>query len=296
MIPYYTTLIDTIAIQINCNSDNSKQREILFNIQGYLRNMFNAYFDAVEYKVGFDIRIEHRVYCNNRTVLSIQTGFSNGNYFIKIIFAGLATYDYEVDNTSYHYLCAVMAYINTHKLLFKLAELDIAIDVANIHFEQLLALCSSHTAGTQYHDLGEIQIYDGETCYIEKFTNEYSTYLAIKRAYIYNKRVKELNEHNYDIGYEVQRFEVKLQPKYFNKYGLDIGYIEHTLSKYHLLYFDNIVEKQYIIDRYNSYSKVTQREIDRMGLEKYRLYPDMEHINTFLYYIQNMTMDDLSSF
>ncbi|PNV82253.1 MAG: hypothetical protein C0627_11090 [Sulfurimonas sp.] len=101
--------------------------------------------------------------------------------------------------------------------------------------------------------------------------------------------------HNNNIGYDIQRFEVKLQSKYFHKYGLDISSIEHTMSKYHLLYFENLSDKNKIIDRYNSYSKVTQREIGRMGLEKYRLYPNMEYINYFLYYLQTITMEDLYS-
>ncbi|MEA3512066.1 MAG: hypothetical protein U9R37_00545 [Campylobacterota bacterium] len=294
MIPY-TTYIDTIAIQINCRSDSNKQREILLGIKEYLRSMFNAYIEYIEYKVGFDTRIEHKVYCNNRSVLSVITGFSNNNYYLKITFAGLSTYDTLVDDTSYIYLFNVVAYINSNQLNLSISELDIVIDIPNVSFDNLLTFCSSHTSGTQYHDLGEIQLYDGETNYIEKFKDRYAASVAIKRAYLYDKRVKELNEHNYDIGYEVQRFEVKLNSRYFNKYGLDISTLEHTLSKYHLLYFENIIDKYNIINRYNNYSKVTKREIGRMDLEQYRLHPDMDYINTFLFYIQTITMDDLYS-
>lgn len=295
MIPHYITLIDTISIQINCGNNNLLQRDTVEEIKEFLQIQFNSFFSTEKYSVGVVEKVKHKIYCNNRTVFSIQTGFSHGFFFVKIRFAGLATYDPIVDKTSIDYLWAVMGYINTHRFLYNLAELDIAIDIPHVYLDQLLAFCSSHTSGTQYHDLGEIQLYDGETCYIEKFTNKSSKNQAIKRAYVYDKRVKEFKKNNFNIGNEVQRFEVKLQAKYFNKYGLDISYIEQTLNKYHLLYFDNPVDKQYIIDRYNSYSKVTQREIGRMGLEQYRLYPDMWCIYTFLYHLQTIKLDDLHS-
>lgn len=294
MILFYTTKIDTIAIQIYCDTD-SIQRDTVEGLIEFLQIYFNSYIVTERYSVGAVDKVEHKLYCNNRTVFTIQTGFSHGVYYIKIIFAGLSTYDPIVDQTSIKHLWVVMGYINTFKLPYNLAELDIAIDIPHVDFNQLLVFCSSHTAGTQYHALGESQHYDGETYYIEMFANEYGMYIAIKRAYLYDKRTKEFRKHNFDIGYEVQRFEVKLQSKYFNRYGLDINHIQETLNKYHLLYFDSPVDKQYIIDRYNSYAKVTQREIGRMGLEQYRLYPDMEYINTFLYHLQTITLDDLNS-
>ncbi|PNV82254.1 MAG: hypothetical protein C0627_11095 [Sulfurimonas sp.] len=186
MLPYSTTHIDTLSIQINCSRDNNKQREILLGIKEHLKVMFNPYIDPVEYKAGFDTRIEHKVYCNNRTVLSIQTGFSNNNYYVKITFAGLQTYDYLVDNTSYQYLWTIAAYINSNQLGLNITELDIAIDVPNVSFNDLIAFCSSHTSRTVYHGLGEIQIYDDETSYVEKFKNRIAASVAIKRAYLYN--------------------------------------------------------------------------------------------------------------
>src|SRR5574344_1899847 len=142
MISYYTT-IDTVAFQINCSNDNRIQREILYDYKEYLQRTFNAYVDPVEYSTGLDRRIEHKVYCNNRTVLSIQTGYSNYNYYVKIIIAGLSTYDYVVDKTSDEYLLATVAYLGSNGINFTLAELDIAIDVPNVRFEHLLAICKS---------------------------------------------------------------------------------------------------------------------------------------------------------
>lgn len=291
MISYHTT-IDTVAFQINCSNDNYIQREILHNYKEYLQRTFNAYVNPVEYSTGLDTRIEHKVYCNNRTVLSIQTGYSNNNFYIKIIIAGLSTCDHAVDKTSDEYLKATAAYLNFHGISFTLAELDIAIDVAYVRFEHLLAICTTKTSGTLYCDLQEPQLYENETHYVEKFENKYAMDMATKRAYFYNKTIKELHKHNYSIGHQLQRFEVKLQSNFFNRYGLDMAAIEQALSKYHFLYFENLNDKYNIINRYSNYSVVTKREIARMGMNQFRLYPNLEYINNFLYHIKNTTFDD----
>lgn len=290
------TVIDTITLQIDCNN-NQLQRDTVFMLIEYLQVHYSAYFDPVEYIAGFDRRIEHKLYyCGNgikRTLLSIKTGYSNGLFYIKICFAGLASGTPMIDSYSIKYLWAVVAYLNTNAIAFCIAELDIAIDIPNIYQEQLLAFCSSRTSGTQYNDLQEIQRYEGETYYIEKFQDKATANRAVKRAYLYDKREKEFKKHNLDIGYELQRFEMKLQPKYFHRYRLDINTIEHTLNKYYLLYFENPTDRQYIIDRYNGYSKVTSRELERMDLEPFRLYVDMGYIVFMLYHIQTITMDHL---
>ena len=293
MIPYYTT-IDTVAFQINCSNDSYIQREILYDYKEYLQRTFNPYIDPVEYSTGYGITsIEHKIYCNNRTVLSIQTGYSNYNYYLKIIVAGCSTYDSEVDSTSKQYLDATVAYFNHNRLPDVLGELDIAIDVPYVGFEHLLAICTTKTSGTLYHSLQEPQLYENETHYVEKFESDAAKNAATKRAYFYNKTIKELRKHNHNIGCQLQRFEVKLQSNFFNRYGLDMAAIEQALNKYHFLYFENLNDKYNIIDRYSNYSVVTKREIQRMGLERYRLHFDMEYINDFLYGLQYLTFDDL---
>lgn len=291
----YTTQIDTVAIQINCVDDSFMQRDVVAGLIEFLQIHFNSYIATERHSVGAVDKVEHKLYCNNRIVFVIQTGFSHGVFFVKIRFAGLATYDSVVDNTSINYLWAVVAYINTNKLLFNLSELDIAIDVSNVEFDQLLPICTSKTSGTLYFGLQEQQRYSNETHYVEKFKNKSEMDMATKRAYLYDKTLKEWNEHKNDIGYQVNRFEVKLQANFFNRYGLDIVAIESALNKYHFLYFDFILDKYDAIDRYNSYARFTNREIERMGLDQYRLYPDMVYINSFLSILHYATLDDLYS-
>lgn len=281
MTPAHYTFIDTIGFRINCNSD-IQQRDTLHSILTYLQQEFFIYIDSVPYIVGFDTRIEHRVYCNNTTVLSFTTGYSNNSYYINIRFAGLKTYNKIVDGISYSYLRIIVAYLNYHGIAFKLSELDVAIDVYNFPFENLLAICTTKTSRTMYYGLGEVQRYDGETTYIEKFTSSATIDTALKRAYLYDKTKKEATTKGNIINVPIVRFEVKLQSSYFNKYGFDLNKLSQTLNMYHLLYFYDRYEKYALIERYNSYSIVRKREIDRMGLEQVRLHFNTGHIQAFI--------------
>jgi hypothetical protein len=281
----YTTEIDTLSLQLNFNNDNN-QRIVLIQILDYIRKWFNAYIHQEYYYIGFDNRIEYKVYCNGRTVVSFITGYSHGSFFIKIRFAGLKTYDTVVDAMSYSYLMAIVAYLNTNGIIWTLSELDIAIDMIDVNFNNILAVCTTKTSRTMYHRLGKHQIYNGETTYIEEFTSAHSKTTAIKRSYFYNKRVKERIVHNNEIGFNVQRFEVKLQSPYFLKYGFDINVMQNTLNMYHLMYFEDIHEKNNLIDRYNNHkSPIRKREIERWGFEEYRLYFDTESISNFITFL-----------
>lgn len=277
----YTTEIDTVGLQVDC-SHAHLQREILNNLLDYIRCYLNAYIGSVFYYVGFDERIEYKIYCNNRTVVSFRTGYSNNHYFISIKFAGLKSYDPVADNLSYSYLLVIAAYLNTRQIPWKLTEMDLAIDVMYVPFENLLAICTSHTSRTKYHPLGEVQLYDGQTTWIEKFETDLAKNTAIKRAYLYDKRLKEFVKHGNVLNYYLQRFEIKLQPNYWNKYSLNLYTLANTLDMYHLMYFENVAEKYTLISRYNSYKSVRQREIERMEFERYRLRFDVLGVETFI--------------
>ncbi|MGE4420254.1 MAG: hypothetical protein AB7D38_10560 [Sulfurimonas sp.] len=291
MTPTHYTFIDTIGFRINCSSD-IQQRDTLHNILTYLQEEFCTYIDAVPYSVGFDTRMEYKIYCNNTTVLSFTTGYSNNSYYINIRFAGLKSYHVLIDNVSYFYLHYIVSYLNYYQIGFKLSELDVAIDVHHFPFENLLAICTSKTSRTMYHKLGEAQPYDGETTYIEKFTSAATIDTALKRAYLYDKTKKEVATKGNNIDIPVVRFEVKLQSSYFNKYGFDLNKFNETLNMYHLLYFYNMDEKYALIDKFNSYSVVRKREINRMGLEQVRLHFDINYIYSFINTLLNITPSD----
>lgn len=57
-----------------------------------------------------------------------------------------------------------------------------------------------------------------------------------------------------------------------------------AFNRYTVMYFEDINEKNTIVNKYNTYSRVSKREIDRLGLNKYKLPLDVikiwEFINT----------------
>ena len=77
------------------------------------------------------------------------------------------------------------------------------------------------------------------------------------------------------------RFELKLQKSFF-KNDLDFETIVNSLNRYTVMYFKNIYEKNIIIDRYYSYSRIGKRDTERMGLDRYRLKPDVVKIERFI--------------
>jgi hypothetical protein len=48
------------------------------------------------------------------------------------------------------------------------------------------------------------------------------------------------------------------------------------------MYFKNIEEKEKVINKYNSYNRVSKRDIDRMNLDRYRVNLDVKKISNFL--------------
>ena len=77
------------------------------------------------------------------------------------------------------------------------------------------------------------------------------------------------------------RFELKLQKSFF-KNDLDFETIVNALNRYTVMFFPTIYEKIRIVDKYNSYSRISRRDIDRIGLDRYRLKPDVVKIERFI--------------
>ena len=116
--------------------------------------------------------------------------------------------------------------------------------------------------------------YIGDTVYIEKISKDKISYNS-QRAYVYNKAKKE------NLNYPVTRFELKLQKSFF-KNDLDFETIVNALNRYTVMFFPTIYEKIRIVDKYNSYSRISRRDIDRIGLDRYRLKPDVVKIERFI--------------
>lgn len=285
----YETHIDTVTVQIDC--DNSfMQQMLLKELLGYI-NTFGLYTgskDVNENKSTDIIKIEYSLYAYNRSLLTLNTGsFStliNGNYTIKhyvsVKFAGLKSYNEIADQKSNDILVLICAYLNSNRIVFKFTELDVALD-AKVSFEHMLALCTKKSPKTSYWKVGEPQTYENETTYIEKI-EESKRNKSILRSYLYDKGHKE------GLSYNVTRFEIKLQSAFFNKYGFDINPIQNALHRYHVMYFEDLGLKNSKIDAYNNYQKPQKREIQRLGFEEYRLYPNIDYIVSFIDYLLNI--------
>jgi hypothetical protein len=139
----------------------------------------------------------------------------------------------------------------------------------------MLAICTQKSPKTQYYGLTEKQNYT-TTTYIEKITEDKFD-KAVLRAYLYDKSLKE------HLDYAITRFELKLQPKFFNKHGFNVWYLENTLARYYVMYFEDIEIKNTKIEAYNSYQTVRKRELKRLGFDTYRLYADMNTISNFIH-------------
>jgi hypothetical protein len=285
----YETHIDTVTVQIDCD-DSVMQQMLLKELLGYI-NTFGLYTgskDVNENKATDIIKVEYALYANNSTLLTINTGsfrtIINARYVIKyyvsVKLAGLKSYNEDSDRQSNDILMLLCAYLNSNQIVFKFAELDVAID-ANIPFEHMVAVCTKKTPKTNYWEFGEQKVYENQTTYIEKIEKS-KLNKAILRSYVYDKSLKE------GLPYNMTRFEIKLQSAFFNKYGFDINPIQNALNRYHVMYFEDLGLKNSKIDAYNHYQKPQKREIQRLGFEEYRLYPNVDYIASFIDYLLNI--------
>lgn len=277
----YKTAIDTIGIQVDFNSSN-EQNSALSELLDFLRNTKSYFLQNNSVPINASVTyVDHAILANNTVIAKIRTGFSQtvqGGvvvpiYYINITFAGLKRYNDLADKTSNDCLLKICAYCNTRGIRFKLAELDVCIDV-DCTFENLMAFCVKKSPKTKYYSLQDHQAYM-ETQYIEKISTE-KVSSSVLRAYCYDKRFKD------ELSINISRFELKLQNKYFNKYGVSIESIQKALNRYYVMYFENVYDKYWMMDIYHTQQFVRTKEAQRLGFERYRLYPDLGFVKNFL--------------
>ena len=276
------TYIDTVGIQVDLETPE-EQREILEKLLQYTHSFKRFYVESKKHPLTQTNKWFHCVYARNRTIATINNGvFRSGSpltggyqmkYYVTIKFAGLKTYDQFQDELSQAYLLQVCALLNTMAKPFKLIELDVCID-AFCPFDHILAICTKKSPKTAYYRLTDRQAFS-TTTYIEKI-DKTKLNQAVLRGYAYDKSYKE------QLPFPVTRFEIKLQAKYFRKYGFSIEAISKAFNRYHVLYFADIADKQRVVEKYNAYKSIKRREIIRLGIDHYRLHPNMDNISAFL--------------
>ena len=276
----YSTEIDTLSIQIDCSS-LEEQQGISFMLCRAVTEYNKVYIsDNIFTK-------EREILFNNNRLGKIRLGMNPiwnksdrqhyMNYYITVSFYGLKSHIGILDNLSIGCLFAVCGILNTFSIEYVFTELDVCLDIS-AKIDNVLAICTTKLSRTEYH-LVNNSFYSGDTVYIEKISKDKISHNS-QRAYVYNKAKKE------NLNYPLTRFELKLQKSFFKK-ELDFETIVNALNRYTVMYFQNIYEKNMIVDKYNSYSRISRRDIERMGLERHRLRPDVVKIERFINNLKN---------
>ena len=263
------TYIDTLGIRCEC--DNKKQRDSLSNtLIDYIieKNMVGIEYDKLHSSKYYQIT---KLQYGNTKLATIakgyyvnDTSFDPDYYYINISFYGLKRYSKIKDEASLLLVRTITAFLNTYNIDFKLIELDIAMDV-QAPIDNILAVCVRRSPNIGYYQLGDSNI-NGEaiqenigTYYLENFKSTKQKKNAMSRAYLYDKRLKEKIKFQKDIGFNLTRFEVKLQKRWFVKNGFGFISLYKAINKYTLLEFEDIKQKEQLIERLNSATTSKQR-------------------------------------
>jgi len=272
----YKTEIDTVALQIDCKDEIQQQ----FRLDLIRRCIVSSRIASISFN---SEKLRYEIYYANTRLATIISGYSNSLNYIKIRIAGLKRYNDVIDKKSKLLLMLLCGWFNTANIHFRLVELDIAIDVS-CPFENVLVVCTRKAPHVSYNEIAKLQYFENEipTSYIEDYSDGNEKKNATLRSYLYNKTAKE------GLCFNITRFELKLQKKYFRRFPFNTQSILNALSRYHAMYFQNLNAKQYIISKYNSYSSVQRREINRLGLERYRLYPNVKVVKQFIHDVNSV--------
>jgi len=285
----YTTEIDTVKLQLDFNTQE-QQHSVHSNLINYISKYYFVNYKDFTNEITRQINRVFFVYYNNTYIASISTGIyttydrkkqPTNTYYISMKLAGLRRYNKVIDNASSDCLFRLCAFINSNDLVFKVTQLDVAIDI-HAKFDNVLTVCTKRTPNTQYFSLSEQQVFK-ETRYVEDI-KYHRLHKVSKHAYTYDKAHKE------SLDFDLTRFELSLNPKFFSKNVLSIDTIAKALDRYHVMHFPTIREKQTKITEYESYVNFRSRDVTRIGFEFYRLYPDLMYINEFLHWMFNIEL------
>lgn len=289
----YKTVIDSVGVRIECSSA-IEQREILSRLLEFVSSsnpsFFISYKDYIINPITGAFNREYFIYSHSKALASITTMSSQVGkgrvqtvFFIKIVFAGIKNYNELTDRLSLLCMLSITSWLSANGYALTLTEFDIAIDIFESSFDNVMALCVKRVPNVKYYEPDEEQTYD-QTAYIEKTNLKRKDHVS-SRAYTYNKQTKEKLDES------IVRFELKLQPSWFNNkkttnfYELLLS-IFAALDKYAVMYFEDINAKSFIAQQYtdiiNSDIKNKSRKLKGLELDPYRLYPDTNFIKQFL--------------
>lgn len=283
----YETNIDTVAFQIDFEKAEEQRNKLNLLCQWItIREL-----GKLEQDKSSKFIIKYDVYFGGTIIFTIYSGFSSkadsltgekGLYYIRIRFAGLKSHIQKQDEASFNALMTICGVLNTTSTRFRMVELDVAIDT-HCSFDNILAICVNKSGKTTYNEIGHKQYYKGiPTSYIEKYGNEQEANNAVVRSYVYNKSFKEGL-----IGSKITRFELKLQNRFFLRYGFNTQSIINAMNKYYVMYFESISKKNQYIRILNNF-KSTSIDMEIFGLDSFRLFADENVIKGFIRQVESV--------
>lgn len=288
----FRTVIDSVGIRIECSSSD-EQRKILSELLEYTGDSNPSYFinhkDHVINPMTGAINREYFIYSHSKTLASITTmSYQTGKkrqtavYYIKIIWAGMKTYNELKDNMSLVCMLSITSWLGDNIIGYSFCQLNLGIDVESC-FEHVSVLPVKRVPDVTYYEPGDMQKYVGQTARIEKINIKRKNHVA-SRAYMYEKQYKE------ELDDVVTRFELKLQAAFFtpklNIFDNALLAINNALGRYAVLHFENVDDKRHIEQQYldivESDMKNKSRKIKGLELDLYRLYPDTKFLEGYL--------------
>ncbi len=286
----HETHIDTVAVQMDFEKAEDQRRKLSLLCQWVtIRELGKLEKDKSSSYI-----IKYDVYFGGTIIFTIHSGFSSkadsltgekGLYYIRIRFAGLKSHIQRQDEASFNALLTICAWLNTTRTKYRMVELDVAIDT-HCSFDNILAICVNKSGKTTYNEIGHKQYYKGiPTTYIEKYGNEQEANDAVVRSYVYDKSFKEVL-----IGSKISRFELKLQNRFFLRYGFNTQSIINAMNKYYVMYFESIPKKNQYIRILNNF-KSTSKDMEIFGLDSFRLFADENAIKGFIRQVESVYVD-----
>jgi hypothetical protein len=287
----HETHIDTVAVQMDFEKAEEQRRKLSLLCQWVtIREL-----GKLEQDESSKIIIKYEVFYAGTIIFTIHSGFTStaddltgeleGLYYIRIRFAGLKSHIQRNDEASFNVLMTICAFLNTTRTKYRMVELDVAID-AYCSLDNILAICVKKSGKTIYNEIGHKQYYKGiPTIYIERYRNEQEANDSVVRSYVYDKSSKEGL-----IGSTITRFELKLQNRFFLKYGFNTQSIVNAMNKYYVMYFESIPKKNQYIRILNNF-KSTSKDMEIFGLDSFRLFADENVIKGFIRQVESVYVD-----
>jgi len=298
------------SIQLRLNYIDKDFRNIVFNnIIGFI---ISKKLVAPQYDKKYSTRysqVTNLISANTKLATISKNQYTSlfiNKFTITISFYGIKRYNKLIDDKTMLLLKNISAYLNTTGIIFSISQCDISTDI-KCYIDNILVVPYNRNKRKQYNSLGlydnngdSIQYYDG-TYEIEKFTKD-DDYINFtnkddykkeiykrkknvhKLAYVYDKRKKERDKHKYDIGYELSRFEIKLQNRYFLSNEISINAFLKEINDYKVFYFENIKQKDKFIKKYNKVNNNKQRRelIDELQATIPLIKTKMDKIGTLI--------------